>query len=135
MEMLGMVLRRLVRRHEPIRCFEHDLRAAGPLLGRADVGLHVVAVEQIVGSVGRWQHLRADFLDRADPRLTTRHHRIAAAMDAGRPLPALHLYRLRGARRGADTYYVVDGHHRVAMARRLGQVYLDAHIIEFRVGL
>jgi hypothetical protein len=30
-------------------------------------------------------------------------------------------------------YYVVDGHHRVAMAKKLGQDYLDAHVIEYRV--
>ena len=30
-------------------------------------------------------------------------------------------------------YYVVDGHHRVAMARKLGQDYLDAHIVEYKL--
>lgn len=29
-------------------------------------------------------------------------------------------------------YYVVDGHHRVAMAKKLGQDYLDAHVVEHR---
>ena len=28
---------------------------------------------------------------------------------------------------------MVDGHHRVAMAKKLGQDYLDAHVVEYRV--
>jgi hypothetical protein len=31
-----------------------------------------------------------------------------------------------------DRYYVVDGHHRVAAARSLGQLYVDALVTEFR---
>ena len=30
-------------------------------------------------------------------------------------------------------YYVVDGNHRVAMAKKLGQDYLDAHIVEYKL--
>jgi len=30
-------------------------------------------------------------------------------------------------------YYVVDGHHRVAMAKKLGQDFLDAHVVEYRL--
>jgi hypothetical protein len=136
---LRALVRCLARRHEAIRSFDADVRAAGPLLGRADAGLHAVAVEQIVGSVGRWQSLRSDFLNRTEPALTERHRRIAAAMQADRPLPALQLYRLSVVRPGDDPrsplgrYYVVDGHHRVAMARRLGLAYLDAHIVDYRV--
>ena len=28
---------------------------------------------------------------------------------------------------------MVDGHHRVAMAKKLGQDYLDAHVVEYRL--
>jgi hypothetical protein len=34
----------------------------------------------------------------------------------------------------ASEYYVVDGHHWVAMARKLGQDYFDAHVVEYQVG-
>jgi hypothetical protein len=44
------------------------------------------------------------------------------------------LRRRRGDRDSVTTeYYVVDGHHRVAMAKKLGQDYLDAHVVEYRV--
>ncbi len=54
-------------------------------------------------------------------------------------LPPIEVYkaRLRRRRGERDTvvteYYVVDGHHRVAMAKKLGQDYLDAHVVEYRV--
>jgi hypothetical protein len=45
------------------------------------------------------------------------------------------LYKLKGRRQAVDVseYYVVDGHHRVAMARKLGQDFLDAHVVEYKV--
>src|SRR5260370_39542404 len=58
-------------------------------------------------------------------------------MAAGKALPPRELYKLR---RRASTpggtprseYFVVDGHHRVAMARRLDQHFVDAHVVEYR---
>jgi len=60
-------------------------------------------------------------------------------MERGIALPPIEVYkaRLRRRRGERDTvvteYYVVDGHHRVAMARKLGQDYLDAHVVEYKV--
>ena len=139
MNRLRVLWRRLLRRRDAVKCFEYELRAAGPLLGRADAGVRTVAVDEIVGSVSRWQSLRADFLNRDAPVLTERHRRIAAAMQADTPLPVLQLYRLSVLQPGAGgsiahgEYYVVDGHHRVAMAKKLGQDFLDAHVVEYRV--
>jgi ParB-like chromosome segregation protein Spo0J len=70
--------------------------------------------------------------------MTGRYHRIGEAMRAGKTLPPLELYELRERRSGeprADDgeYYVVDGHHRVAMARRLGQDFLDAHVVVYQI--
>lgn len=46
-------------------------------------------------------------------------------MRDGAPLPAIEVYSQ------GDAYDVVDGHHRVAAAWRLGQLYLDAIIHAF----
>jgi len=41
-------------------------------------------------------------------------------------VPPLELYQI------GDDFFVLDGHHRVAIAREVGQEYLDAHVIEYR---
>jgi ParB-like chromosome segregation protein Spo0J len=46
-------------------------------------------------------------------------------MERGRGLPPVELYKL-----GA-TYYVLDGHHRVAAARLNGQLEIDAYVAEY----
>jgi hypothetical protein len=46
-------------------------------------------------------------------------------MENGMEMPPLDLYKLK------TDYYVLDGHHRVAAARQLGQLYLDAIVTEF----
>jgi hypothetical protein len=141
-----MVLRTLTRamtsvvRRPPqgVKSFAHELRLAGGFAGRVDGGLQVVPTACVVGSVGRWRELRADFTCATWPRLTERHQRLARAMRAGATLPPLELYALvappaEPGRPVGREYFVVDGHHRVAMARRLGQAYLDAHVIEYRL--
>ena len=132
------LIRRLRRTHRPIRSFQHALHEARGVASTVDRGVQAVSVNKIIGSVGRWQNLRSDFLYRTGKAMTERYYRVSAAMVSGKMLPALDLYKLRwptsesGEVRPSE-YYVVDGHHRVAMARRLGQVYLDAHVTEYLV--
>ena len=124
------ILRRLVRQHRPMRSFSAAVQEAGGISSGVDRGTLTVATDQIVGSVSRWQNLRSDFLYRTGQAMTRRFVRIGQAMIEGKALPPIDLYKLSGAAR--SEYYVVDGHHRVAMARRLGQDFLDARVREFR---
>jgi hypothetical protein len=125
------------RQHRDILSFDQELKAAGGLAGRSDRGVQTVPTEKIVGSVSRWQNLRSDFFYRSG-EVTARFHRVGQAMREGKILPPLELYKLKprrqvgGEQRDVTEYYVVDGHHRVAMARKLGQDYLDAHVVEHR---
>jgi hypothetical protein len=117
-----------------VKSFDRAVEAAGGVRGRVDAGLRVVPVAEVVGSVDRWRTLRPDFLPVDGGGLTARHRRVAEAMRDGRALPPVELYRLAPAPPGGrGEYYVVDGHHRVAVARRLGQDFLDAHVVEYRV--
>jgi hypothetical protein len=121
-----------------VKSFEHELALAGGVACRFDLGMRAVPTARIVGSVSRWNHLRGDFLDKYYPELNERHRRIREAMVRGTTLPAVELYELRVRQtRGppaeaTSEYYVVDGHHRVAMARRLRIDFLDAHVILYR---
>jgi DNA-binding Lrp family transcriptional regulator len=87
-------------------------------------GVRTVPIERIVGSVGRYQ----DFDDRFRLRQhvpSERLQRVKMAMREGRPLPPVKLYQIK------DDYYIMDGNHRIAVAKELGHDEILAHIIEF----
>src|SRR5690348_1048639 len=102
--------------------FEEVVDALG-VLGREDLGLKVVPLDMIVGTVDR----AADF-DRGfrptSPRLRSRWERIAAAQRRGESLPPVSLYKI------GDLYFVRDGHHRVSVAKSLGRPDIDAYVVE-----
>jgi hypothetical protein len=54
-----------------------------------------------------------------------RFERILHLMEAGAPLPPVTLYKL------GYGYYILDGNHRVAAAKQLGQLEVDALVTEF----
>jgi hypothetical protein len=128
----------LSQSHRPAKSFDQEVESAG-ITGRVDGGMKTIPAAKIVGSVGRAQNLRSDFFYRTGRAMTARFVRIGKAMEAGTVLPPIEVYkaRLRRAQNGQEVerteYYVVDGHHRVAMAKKLGQDYLDAHVVEYRM--
>ena len=104
--------------------FEEVVEALG-VVGREDLGLKVVPLDMIVGTVDR----AADF-DRGfrptSPRLRSRWERIAAAQRRGESLPPISLYKV------GDLYFVRDGHHRVSVAKSLGRQDIDAYVTEIQ---
>jgi hypothetical protein len=104
--------------------FEEVVDALG-VVGREDLGLKVVPLDSIVGTVDR----AADF-DRGfrptSPRLRSRWERIAAAQRRGESLPPISLYRV------GDLHFVRDGHHRVSVAKSLGRQDIDAYVTEIQ---
>ena len=107
-----------------VRNFADDAERYGPLMQRP-LGVRTVAVERVVGSVGRATELRADFMPRARPGGDFRFKRIKAALEDAKVMPPVDLYKL------GYYYYVLDGHHRVAAARATGQLEIDAVVTEF----
>lgn len=126
------VLGRFRREHRPLRSFNQALDEHGGMGSAIDRGVTTIEVDKIVGSVGRWKVLNSDFLPRTGKALTRRFQRVGEAMRAGKYLPAIDVYKLKPESGARSEYYVLDGHHRVAMARRFGQAFLDAHVIEYR---
>lgn len=106
-----------------IKSFSDDQQKGAAFDSRVR-GIRTVAMDRIVGSVGRYQ----DFDTRFRLKQHVPHERlekIKQAMREGRPLPPVKLYQIR------DEYYAVDGNHRIAAAKELGHDEILAHIVEF----
>jgi hypothetical protein len=88
------------------------------------VGIRPIPVARIVGTAGRTQDFDRDFLPvRRETR--ERWTRIERAFPDG-AFPPIVVYKVR------DSYFVVDGHHRVAIAKQKRVEYLDAEVTELR---
>jgi len=106
-----------------VRSFEDDSAHFGLLIKRP-LGIRTVALNRIVGSVGRASDLKADFLP-PNHQSSARYKSVLKAMEQGVILQPVELYKL-----GYD-YYVLDGNHRVAAAKALGQTDIDADVTEY----
>jgi hypothetical protein len=87
-------------------------------------GTRVVEVDGIVGSVGRWRDFDRSFLP-ARASMGGRWKRIDRAFQRGEDLPPVELYKI------GDAYFVVDGHHRVSVARYHDVPTVEAAVAEF----
>ena len=85
----------------------------------------LVPIGQIVGSVEPSLHFDASFRPTSQlPR--ARFERIAAGVRRGDGTDPVELYRC------GDRYFVNDGHHRIAVARALGQREVWAEVTDVR---
>jgi hypothetical protein len=85
----------------------------------------VVEVDKVVGSVGRRRDFDRSFLP-ARASVGERWKRIDRAFHRGEDLPPVELYKI------GDAYFVLDGHHRVSVARYHGVQTVEAEVTEFR---
>ena len=88
-------------------------------------GTRVVEVDEIIGSVGRWRDFDRSFLP-ARASVGQRWKRIDRTFQKGEDLPPVELYEI------GDAYFVVDGHHRVSVARYHDVPTVEASVAEFR---
>jgi hypothetical protein len=123
---LRAVVARVRRDHTPNRLlsFEEVRRELSVANNRLHRGTRVVEVDQIVGSVGRWGDFDRSFLP-ARASVGHRWKRIDRAFQRGEDLPPVELYEI------GDSYFVVDGHHRVSVARYHDVPTLEAAVVEF----
>jgi hypothetical protein len=104
----------------------YDVVAHADALPRSTPRVEIVAAEAITGTTRHPSTLTADFLPSADQRTTHWRHdfsRIQRALEELTVLPPVELLKV------GERYFVVDGHKRVAAARRVGAV-LDAIVVE-----
>jgi len=119
------VLATLTRRGRGLASMAAALEAAGSE-GRSFAGVHEIPLDRVVGSAappGKAGDFDPGFLP-IDRRLRDRWTRIYRAMVEGEELPPIDVYKV------GDNYYVIDGHHRVSVARSLGREFINARVIE-----
>jgi hypothetical protein len=104
--------------------FEEVVEALGRVSERS-LGLHTIALDSIVGSVGRTRDFDRNFRPTSN-RTRPRWEQIAGAQRRGKDMPPISVYRI------ADMHFVRDGHHRVSVARAQGRDALDAYVTEVR---
>lgn len=98
---------------------KEKLRIGGPVYR----GVQTVTVKKIVGSLNRYQQFDRAFLPKRSDS-ADRWQRIDRAFYEDISLPPVVLYKV------GEVYFVVDGHHRVSVAREQGQDFIDAEVRE-----
>jgi hypothetical protein len=86
----------------------------------------MVPIDQIVGTVEPTKCFDHRFRPTSDV-VRSRFQRIVAEILSGRGMDPVELYRCGGS------YYVLDGHHRIAVARALGHRSVCAFVTEVRL--
>jgi hypothetical protein len=111
-------------RHERLLSFE-EAESGWVRWSQAYLGVRTVKVEKIVGSVGRCRDFDSSFLP-IRLNMSGRWGRVDRAYHQGVELPAVSLYKID------EAYFVVDGNHRVSVARYHGAAAIDAEVVEIK---
>ena len=98
---------------------KEKLHIGGPIYR----GVQTVLVDQIAGSLNRYHEFDRVFLPASD-KLAPRWQSVNRAFYQDISLPPVVLYKV------GQVYFVVDGHHRVSVAREQGQIYIEAEVRE-----
>lgn len=98
----------------------------GSKQGQHYAGLQTVALDQIVGSIGRSREFDRAFFPRQTHTMD-RWLNLAKANYRAEALPPVDLVKV------GDHYFVSDGNHRVSVARALGQEEIEAKVVVVEV--
>ena len=107
--------------------FEEVVEALGRR-GERSLGLQTIPLDSIVGTVDRGREFDRSFRPTSST-VRPRWERIAAAQRRGEAMPPIDVYRI------GDLHFVKDGHHRVSVARALGNDVIDAYVTEVQTAV
>ena len=103
-----------------------EIDATCTVRARCHAGMRTVPISQIRGSEGRSNDFDRDFNPLQD-HTEGRWLGVAAARQRGKALPPVELIQV------GDVYFVRDGHHRISVARALGQQDIEAEVMVWQV--
>ncbi len=121
--LMGDLLRILRRRPLDLLPFE-KVREELRLRHVVDRGIQEVPLANIVGSLGRAKEFNRAFLPRRDAQ-RDRWRDVRELAEGLRGFDPVELYKV------GEAYFVVDGHHRVSVARSLEAPTIEARVREF----
>jgi hypothetical protein len=87
------------------------------------LGLQNIEIDKIVGSVGRYRDFTRGFLPRTNSG-RSRWQKLDAMARGAEGFPPIEVYKV------GDVYFVLDGNHRVSVARQLGATTIEAYVTE-----
>ena len=122
----GRVLNWLTHKGNDLLEYSQAIHDSG-FSSQRDLGVQIVPVNKIVGTVGRGRDFDRGFRPRRE-NMRERWMRVQTLFERQGQFPVLELYKL------GDLYYVLDGHHRVSVARANDVRYLDARVVEVHTG-
>lgn len=93
-----------------------------------EMGIQMVPLDQIVGSVGRYRDFTRSFLPRAGAN-AERWTRLDAAMNSLEGFPPVDLFKI------GEVYFVRDGNHRVSVARANELTHIEAYVTEVKTDI
>ena len=100
------------------------------LQGRVDKGMQTIPVDSIIGSVGRYTDFTRTFLPRrVEDKQRWANVKAATVDPLGLGLQPIEVYKV------SDVYFVLDGNHRVSIARQEGWKSIQAHVIEIQTDI
>lgn len=111
--------------HRPLDLLPFDaVRVQLGLVTSYARGLHQIPLDKIVGSVGKYQEFNRSFFPRSE-RDRERWKSVYATNLQDQGLPPIEVYQV------GDVYFVIDGNHRVSIARQMGATTIEAYVTEF----
>lgn len=120
---LEVIMARLTGKSADLLAYE-EVRQKLKARGIAAERLEEIPLDAIVGSVGRYADFTRSFLPRQDSDQQRWARVKAAVADMG--LPPIKVYQI------GEVYFVLDGNHRVSVARQLGATHIQAYVTEVR---
>jgi nucleotide-binding universal stress UspA family protein len=123
------VLARVTGRSNELLSYD-EIASKLKLQGRSDKGLQMIPVDAIIGSVGRYTDFTRTFLPRhLGDRQRWANIKAISLDPISMGLPAIEVYKV------SEVYFVIDGNHRVSVARQESWKTIEAHVIEIQTDI
>jgi hypothetical protein len=126
---IQVILARLAGKSSELLSYE-EVAEKLKLNVRTERGVHDIPLKSIVGSVGRYNEFSRSFMPLKSGD-QVRWARVKTMVDdpAGAGLPPIDVYKV------GEVYFVLDGNHRVSIAREEGFEFIEARVIEVKTDI